>query len=412
MTTVNYQYTYLWMVLSILITCTLSLQVIPYNTMFEEHLNTVEKIVFQKNAITIAGGVMKYKKKNLVYNSLCGEFPRAEFASDKTGNGPFLTRYQTTDGDDQYKWDTRIENALKFEPFNQNHDKSVNQSMISNNLYYSGMILYNNENDQTPLSYYITSLYHTGGVKVLKDMLTDDEGFLQFMSNPYKRMSFYLDFVRIWKKLAVALKMRICVGSPPTITVRVPDDENPTYRPIFRHPEWAVGLGQPCEDYAPNYSSKSILIGKLENTETYQKTIETFTLGRIIYYIEIILAHQTYEKIKGVNTILDEMSAREAKIYEDRGSTEETYSNTSLFEAHGVYRKIIKQYREANPIQDGDTNKVVNDTYEEMFDLVDKMVGENDLMNGRPNWDNVGTGFIKLAQKVAPFYQERRLVLI
>ena len=125
-----------------------------------------------------------------------------------------------------------------------------------------------------------------------------------------------------------------------------------------------------------------------------------------------MMAHQTYESSNNLTALLDEMSAREAKIYEDRGSTQDKYSNTSLFEAHEVYRKMIKQYREANPIEDGDTNTAVNDMSEKMFDFLEKMVGENNVMNGRPNWNDVGKGFTKLLNIVSPYYQERRLVLI
>ena len=72
----------------------------------------------------------------------------------------------------------------------------------------------------------------------------------------------------------------------------------------------------------------------------------------------------------------------------------------------------MKGYREANPIEDGDTNTAVNTMYEKMFDLLEKMIGENDIINGRPNWDNVGKGFTKLLEMVSPYYQERRLLLV
>ena len=413
MTTANYQFRYLWMVLSILSTCTFSLEIIHMSTLNDSQYSTVERVAFQLNAITIAGGVIKYKKKNLVYNSLCGEFPRAEFAKDKTGNGALLTRYQSEDTDEKDKWDVRITNAEKFKEYNENQNKSANQEMISANLYYYGLLLYSEEDVSQPKSYYITSLYQTGGVKILKEMLEDDQGFFKYMANPYNRILFYLDLVRIWKTVAVTMKMRICVGSPSNITVRVPDGDNPIYRPIFRHPEWAVGLGQKCEDYAPNYSSKSVITGKIESSETYQMTIETFTLGRIIYFIEIMMAHQSYEKMSMDTSILDEMSAREAMIYEDRVTTEDKYSNASLFEAHEIYRNMIKGYREENPIQNENVNTALKSMYEGLFDLLDTMVRENNVMNGRPNWDNVGKSFTNLLGIVSPyFHQQRRLLLI
>ena len=412
MTTRYYQLPYVCVVLSILITCTLSLELIQYNIIFDDNYSHIEKVAFQKNAISLAGGVFKYQKKNMICSSTIGQLSYSEFAKDKTGNGSLLTRYHTQDPDDKDKWDARIANAKKFAVYNENQDKSENQDMISNNLFYYGLLFFNEEDFDGNISHYITSLYYTGGVKVLTDMLTDDDEFFTYMTNPYNRILFYLDLVRIWKKLAVDMKMRICLGAPSNITVRVPDEDNTDYRPIFRHPEWAVGLGQPCEDYLPNYSSKSLLTSNIESTEIYQKTIETFTLGRIIYHAEILLAHKTYESGKGESTILDEMTKREEKIYEDRGFTDELYSNASLFEAHGVYRKIIKEYRKANPLEDENANTAVNTAYEGMFNLLDTMVRENSVMNGRPNWVDVGKAFISLAQKVAPLFNVRRLLLI
>ena len=412
MTTTNYQFTYLWMVLSILSTFTLSLEIVHYNIMYKPIYNTVEQIAFQKNAITLAGGVINYPDTNIVYSSLSGQFPYVEFASDQTGNGPLLTRYQSEDGDEKDKWDARIANAKRFKVYNEDMNKTPDQDMISNNLYYYGIVLYSEEEVQLPKTYYITSLYHTGGVKILANMLIEDSGFLNYMSNYLNRILFYQDLIRIWKKLALHMKMKICVGSPSNITVRVPDEKNTDYRPIFRHPEWAVGLGQRCENYIPNFSSKSVLTGKTESTETYQRTIETFTLGRIIYFIEIMMAHKTYESSKKLTVILDEMSARETMIFEDRGSTDKKYNNASLLEANGVYRKTIKEYREANPFQDGNTNKAVNAMSEKMFDLLEKMVGENSVMSGRPNWNDVEKEFTTLAQKVAPYFKDRRLLVI
>ena len=416
MTTANYQFTYLWVVLSILITGTLSMEIIQMSTLKDSESANEEKVAFQLNAMTLAGGFTKYKKTNLIYNSLSRDFPYSEFAQDKTGNGPMITRYQSKDANEKDKWDVRIENAVKFKEYNENEDKSANQNMISNNLSYAGLLYYSEKDElvetNTPANYYITSLYHTGGVGILRDILANDEAFLAYMANPYNRILFYLDLVRIWKTVAVDMKMRICVGSPLTMTVRVPDGDNPTYRPIFRHPEWAVGLGQKCEDYAPNYSSKSVITGKIESSETYQMTIETFTLGRIIYFIEIMMAHQIYERKNKANTIVKELSSRETKILKDRCSNEAKYKNESLFEAHGVFRTMIKGYREANPIEDGDTNTAVESMYEGMFDLLEAMVRENDITNGRPSWEDVGEGFTNLLGIVSPYYQQRRLLLI
>ena len=218
-----------------------------------------------------------------------------------------------------------------FKKYNQNQDGSTNQDMISNDMHSFGLLLYTNKDPDHRGSYYIMSIYRTGGVKVLEDMLANDEDFLAYMANPYHRILFYLDLVRIWKKLAEEMYMRICVGSPSTITVRVPDGDNPTYRPIFRHPEWAVGLGHSCKNYVRNYTSKSVLINDIESTETYQNTIETFTLGRIIVFVEIMMAHKVYESVNGVTTILDEFAVREAKIFRHRSSKEEKYKNESLF---------------------------------------------------------------------------------
>ena len=124
------------------------------------------------------------------------------------------------------------------------------------------------------------------------------------------------------------------------------------------------------------------------------------------------MAHQIYESAKDETTILDQCQERELKIKDDRTADEGTYSNTSLFEAVAYYRTTIKAYREETPIEDGETNTAVERAYESMFDLLDKMVRENDVSDGRPTWEEVGEGFSQMLETVAPFYQERRLLVI
>ena len=70
MTTANYQLSYLWVVLSILSTCTLSIEFVVYDLMFDENYTKVNKVEFQKEAIIFAGAIMDYPDTNLVYSAL------------------------------------------------------------------------------------------------------------------------------------------------------------------------------------------------------------------------------------------------------------------------------------------------------------------------------------------------------
>ena len=410
MTTANYQLLSLYMTLCLICT-SLGMVPITYDMVIKNKDSGIEEYSFQNKAIALAGGVIQYQKTSLTYESKDGQFPRAEFANIGTGNTGFLTRYFSKDQAESTNWDTRIQNAEKFKAFNEDGQGNLRNDMISNGVFKYGMLLYTTI-DNGFHSNYIFSMYETGGFQVMFNMIFSDEAFVEFLGCPFKRFQFYIDLVRIWTVLVQEMKMKICIGALETITVRVPDERNPTYRPIFRHPEWAVGLTQPCEDFSANYSSKSVLAGKIEDDEAEQKTVEMFTLGRLIYVIEIIMAHQTYESKNEETTILDECETRELQIKEDRTADEETYSNTSLFEAVAYYRATIKAYREGQPIEDGDTNAAVESAYESMFDLLDKMIRENDVSDGRPSWEEVGAGFNQMLESVAPFYQERRLLLI
>ena len=412
MTTAKYQLIPLCLTLSCLIALSLSLELIEYETVVDPQNADVEKIKFQLNAITLAGGPLAFTDDHLIYKSVREKTERAEFAENMTGNRGFLSRYIQRDSTEPSKWDARIENALKFTSYNVDNQRNPRSDRISNQLYYYGSMLYKVVEEDKNRDYYITSLFHKGGVQVLKNMLADDAEFIQYLENPYHRILFYIDLIRIWTILTMDMKMRICMGSPATITVRVPDENYPTYRPIFRHPEWAVNLKDPCEDFSANYSSKSVLTGKIESTETYQKTIETFTLGRIIYYIEVLMAHNMYEKKSDVMTILNKQGSEESKIMRFRGWKENNYENVTILNAHVAYRKLIKGYREANPLENLDQDKAVNSMYEGMFDLLDRMVRENDVMNGRPNWSDVGKGFTKLLGMVNSFNVGRRMLVI
>ena len=411
MTTANYQFLSLYITLSCLITHSLSLETIPYSALEDKQYDHIEKVIFQKSAISLAGGIVEYSNDNLIFMKNNGKFKRAEFADQTIRNGGFISRSFSQDSDETINWNPRILNAGKFTSYNQDMYKVPRQDMISNQLSYYGMLDYSIRTEVLE-RYYIISLELSGGISTLNALLIQDQAFISFMTNPYNRLQFYLDLVRIWTVLAVDMKMRVCVGSPSTITVRIPDQDNPTYRPIFRHPEWSVNIDQQCEDYAPNYSSKSILINEIESIINFQRTIETFTLGRIIYYIEIMMAHQIYENPNELTAILDKFNEKENIILRDRTHNEETYCNKSLFEAHSVYRSMIRDYRVANPIENGDQNKAVNKAYEGMFDLLDTMVRENDFISGRPNWSDIASGFNDILKLVAPYYQERRLLLI
>ena len=411
MTTANYQLLSFCITVCCLISHSLSLMTIPYSSLEDQQYATIEKVIFQKSAISLAGGVVEYSNDNLIFMKNNGPFHRAEFSEQSNRNGGLIARYFSKDSEETNNWNARIINAERFNPYNEDIKNVPKQDMISNQLSYYGMLDYPVRTEVLE-RFYIMSLELTGAVSTLHALLIQDQAFVSFLANPYHRLQFYLDLARIWTVLAVDMKMRACVGSPSTISVRIPDQDNPTYRPIFRHPEWAVSIDQQCEDYPPNYSSKSILINEIESIINYQRTIETFTLGRIIYYIEIMMAHQIYENPNELTAILDEFDNRENSILGDRTHSDDTYCNKSLFEANSVYRSMIKGYREASPIENKDQNKAVNNASEGMFDLLDKMVRENDFMSGRPNWTEVASGMNDMLKLVAPYYQDRRLLLI
>lgn len=205
MTTANYQFTNVWLALSILSTCTLSVEFVLYDNMLDQNYAKAKKVPLQQDAIALAGGIINYQNTNIVNSSLSGEYPYVEFASDKTGNGLLLTRYHSKDMRERDAWDYRIMRAKLFKPYNENQDHSPKQDMISNNLHSYGLLLYTNEEKVNHGSFYIMSVYYTGGVRFLEEMLANHEGFVTYMSNPYHRILFYLDLVRIWKEMAVEL---------------------------------------------------------------------------------------------------------------------------------------------------------------------------------------------------------------
>ena len=391
---------------------TVSVELISYEDVTDPNNQNDTKFLFQQKAIEIAGGVVGYKRNLLLIDVAGNEFKRAEFVESQelmAGNGRFITRYFSKQAEEVGNWDARLDNAKKFETYNLDNpgtqEETPKQDMISNHLSYSGMMLYTDHNE------YIMSTLHTGGVQVLHSMMQRAGDFIDFLQNPFNRLRFYLDLVRIWKVVTLEMGMKICTGSPFDITVRVPDNDNPVYRPIFRHPEWAVGLDQPCENFQPDFASKSVLLGVADSSTDLQKNTEVFTLARLITFVELFVAHHIYDVAHGSKLIMQTYTAHENKISKSR--TAKKYEEKNLLAAQQVYRKLILSNRKKFPTRDkSDENEIVEQALEGMFDMLDKMVCENEQDDGRLNLLEVEAGINGQIGLLEPLYTERRIVLI
>lgn len=386
-----------------------SIEIVQSNDLSVKDYQIVDKIKFLNLILKLTGGLEKASNQNLIHKIELNSGVLQDYKIHDSPNTGFITRFEVDNFEDLEKWDERIRIASLFEISEELKQRKPHARMIANKLDRALAVFKNGSDCE-----YIVATEHLEAHISLKEMLLTDPNFVDYMSSPLNRISFYLELIHIFKVLIKNLKLKICLCSPESITILpIQKDMSIIYKPLFKHPEFAVPLNAYCDDIYPNFTSKSLIVHDLEKTSAYQATIEVFSLGRIIYFIEVIMGYHLYERKTGSKPLLDSFTQNELTIFNDR--KKEKYDNASLFAANKSYRESLANYRSTKPYFESDfkeENEAIEVAMNKMFDLVDSMQIENVVINGRPNISNIESKMLEIYNGLEPHFANKQKILI
>lgn len=346
-----------------------------------------DEIQFQRDMLELTDG--KYKDltgpnklsmTNVSNNCILGEFSEGACKNDS-----FISRYVFAiyDQSENQIWSRRVLIANRFASVNLESGEPV-ERMISNTVSDAGVVKVEQE------GVYIVTLLKDYGHNSLVKLLANDTDFQNYMADPHQRLEFYIDLILIWQSLIDDLGFQICHMSLKDITVRIPENSQTKYMPMFRNPEFSVRLSEVCDYFDPGFASQSVILQTATSMASYQKLVEVFSLGRLIMVIEAIVAIQVFGSQTDMSSFSQQFDQYEKDIKEER--KKENYSTTKLDEENDFLETQIVNLMTQFP------NGNVKEVFAQMFPVLKEMMRENNFSSGRPTLDQVFNKFLEFKQ--------------
>ena len=280
-----------------------------------------------------------------------------------------------------------------------------------------------------------------GGRRNIKLSLLDPD-VIKYFEDPRNRMDFYVSLALLLKRLVENLKMRVCNFSSDGIGLQLYTDDNGNHiTPVIRDTYHAVALGERCWVYDTFYNPTSVAWGDIEMTEKFERRIEVFSLGALVYYMESSFTMQYYDGNKvlphmptwldslnppielkqvlwtaktnqiqnhySVIYIWNTIKAIESAERMAPGNGNHNYSNKTL-KTHLLFmRKVLQKYLELNPLFSSssqslsfynaagskiymEANRFMQRNYREFLEYMDTLMNQNNMtMYQRPTYDEV-----------------------
>ena len=287
---------------------------------------------------------------------------------------------------------------------------------------------------------YVIYLAFDHGMSPISNMAKIPD-FMAYLKDPRNRLTFYMRLLGLVKRLVEKLGVRLSVFSPFGIGLtkrRVGCNSDLEYYPVVRDYTHVVKLEENMESGSTMFNPTSVIYGAIEPEAKYQQRIEIFSVGMLIYSMEVYYADVVYQNHesetvlpewllsqKPSQKLVDEMKVKksepvsykfsmegllsktmdiEESYRTEEGTLPKDYSNAEFKNNLRFLRQCCGKYFEMNPVvnvaQDVnyvnfmnmnssmDVNAYMTEMYNNFFVVVDSMTNQNNTnFYQRPTYD-------------------------